>query len=129
MPRFVRQPDSWPRKFGLAIRGLVWACRAERSFAIHLSATAAVIVAAAALGASLIEWSILILCIAVVLAAEMFNTALERMARVITPEENDDIRNALDAASGAVLVAAIGAAVAGGAILLVRLGIALGYWS
>ena len=129
MPRFVRKRESWPRKVALAIRGIVWACRTERSFAVHLSAAAAVIVAAAALRASLVEWCLLVLCIAIVLAAEMLNTALERVARAVTSEKNDDIRNALDAASGAVLIASVGAAVVGGLVFLVRLAMAVGPWS
>jgi diacylglycerol kinase len=80
---------------------------------------AAVVVAAAAVRASLVEWGLLVLCIAVVLAAEMFNTALEHLGRAITREENADIREALDMAAGAVLVVSIGAAVVGVLVLVV----------
>lgn len=126
MPERIHEPHRWKRKFALAARGVVRAVRAERSFRVHLAIAVAVIVAAAALRASLVEWCILILCMAVVLAAEMFNTALEHLARAITDEEHDDIREALDTAAGAVLLAAIGAAVVGSLILGYRLGV--GQW-
>jgi diacylglycerol kinase len=116
-PRF-RQKSRLPRTFAVAAAGMVRAMRTERNFVIHLLAALAVVVAAAALGVSRLEWCILILCIAVVLAAELFNTAIEHLARAITEDENDEIRDALDIASGAVLTVAIGAAVVGVLILL-----------
>ena len=47
------------------------------------------------------------------MTAELFNSALEQLAKAITKEEDPHVRNGLDIASGAVLVAAIGAAVIG----------------
>jgi diacylglycerol kinase len=88
----------------------------------------AVVAAAAALGASLVEWCILILCVAVVLAAELFNTALEHLGRAVTDQENEHVRDALDTAAGAVLVAAVGAAVVGSVIFAHRLAAAAGAW-
>jgi diacylglycerol kinase len=121
MARRLDKVDRWPRKFALAGRGIARAIRGERNFAVHLVAALAVVAAAAALGASRLEWCILIVCMAVVLAAELFNTAIEHLARAITAEENDEIRDALDIASGAVLIASIGAAVVGALILFVAL--------
>ena len=68
------------------------------------------------------------LCIAGVFAAELLNTALERLARSITREYRADIRDALDMASAAVLAAACGAAIVGALVLGRRCGIALGWW-
>jgi diacylglycerol kinase len=121
-----REPERWSRKFALAARGLVKAVRSERSFRVHLAAALAVIAAAAVLRANLVEWCVLILCMAVVLAAELVNTALEHLGRAITPDENDNVRDALDVAAGAVLVVAMGAAVAGIVIFANRLAAFLG---
>jgi diacylglycerol kinase (ATP) len=121
MARFIRPGASWPRKFAVAARGVGEAVRRERSFAVHLVAAAGVVAVAAVRGAGLVEWSLLVLCIAIVLAAELFNTALEHLARAITPDDHDDIRAALDTASGAVLIAAIGAAVVGVLVLVAPL--------
>jgi diacylglycerol kinase len=53
------------------------------------------------------------MCVTVVLTAEMFNTAIEHLARAVTREEHPEVHDALDIASGAVLVAAIGASCVG----------------
>ena len=120
--------NAWRDKFRWAARGLVRAIRSERNFRVHLAAAVAVVVAAAALRVSLVEWCVLGLCITVVLAAEMFNTALEYLARAITQDHSEQVRDALDTSGGAVLLAAIGAAVVGGGILLYRLGTLLAWW-
>ena len=128
----VRDPSlrrhSWTSKVGWALRGVGRAIRTQSNFAIHMATAAAVVVAAIVLRATLAEWSILVVCIAIVLAAEMFNTALEHLARAITQEHNEDIRNALDTSAGAVLVAATGAAITGGVIFVHRFGLWMNWW-
>jgi diacylglycerol kinase len=52
------------------------------------------------------------------LALELFNSCIESLARAIDRQRNEQLRNALDIASGAVLVGAIGSAVVGLVILL-----------
>ena len=124
---FHPRQNAWRDKFRWAARGLAGAMRSERNFRVHLAATVAVVVAAAVLRVSPIEWCLLTLCIAVVLAAETFNTALEQLARAITQDHSEQIRDALDAAGGAVLVVAIGAALVGATVFLVRLAALLGW--
>lgn len=103
------------------MRGVKIAVRAEVSFYVHLLVTAIVVITGITLGLSKLSWCVLAICITGVLTAELFNTAIERLAKAITAETNPHIRDALDMASGAVLVAAIGAA----AIGLVVLGVPL----
>jgi diacylglycerol kinase len=74
------------------------------------------------------EWCLLLLCIAVVLVAEMFNSALESMAKAITREIHPHVGNSLDIGSAAVLVASIGAAAVGTLIFSSRLAQILGWW-
>jgi diacylglycerol kinase len=112
---------NWPNKFRVAVRGALLAIRAQVNFKIHLALAIAVVAAGAWLGVSLIEWCVLALCLATVLSAECFNTSLEHLARAITREHNEEIRDALDVAAGAVLIAAIGAALVGAAIFVNRL--------
>lgn len=116
-----RGPDSivarWQRKFACAARGIVAGVRGQGSFYIHLPTAAVVCLIAAWLRVSNAEWLALILCITIVLAAELFNSAIEHLARAVTRDEHPEIRDALDIASGAVLVTAIGASVVGVVIL------------
>ncbi len=78
----------------------------------------AVVTLATWLQVSQAEWLSLILCITIVFSAELFNSAIEHLARAITREENPEIRDALDIASGAVSVTALGAAVVGFVVLV-----------
>lgn len=118
-------PRSWRAKFRDAFRGTWLAASRERSFAVHLPVAVLVVLAGAVLRVTLVEWCLLILAIAMVLAAETFNTALEHLSRAVSRDKNEDIGRALDMASGAVLITAIGAAAVGAAILGYRLGVYL----
>jgi diacylglycerol kinase len=118
----------WARKFGSAFHGMWLAFSSERSFAIHLPMTAAVAICAAVMRVSLLEACVLGLCAALVLVAEIFNTALEFLARETSREQRAGIAAALDMASGAVLLASLGAAAVGGTIFVFRLGMTLGWW-
>jgi diacylglycerol kinase len=120
---------SWPQKFRDAFRGLWLAVRGERSFAVHLPMAAAVAVAAVVLRVSLVEACVLTLCVTIVLAAEIFNTALERLAREIDREHNAHLAAALDIGSGAVLATALGSAAVGSAVFVYRLGLLLAWWT
>jgi len=63
-----------------------------------------------------------------VLTAEMFNSALEAMAKAISEDQHDGLGKALDIGSAAVLIASLGAAAVGSIVFLHRLGIVLGWW-
>jgi len=112
---------SWVRKFADAFRGLALGVRGQSSFFVHFFVAAAVVLAAAVLRVDHVEWCLLLMCIAGVLTAEMFNSALERLARAITDELHPDVGAALDIGSAAVLVASIGAAVVGVIVFAGRL--------
>lgn len=56
------------------------------------------------------DWRWLIVAIAVVLAAEALNTAIERLCNLVSPGVHELARTAKDVSAGAVLVLAIGAA-------------------
>ena len=62
------------------------------------------------------------------MAAELFNSAIERLAREVDREHNPNVGVALDIASGAVLVAAVGAAIVGSLIFGCWLGVMLEWW-
>jgi diacylglycerol kinase len=114
-------PRSWPDRFRDAFRGLFFALGTERSFRVHLPAAVLVGVAAAVLRVSAVEACVLGLCVTLVLAIELANTAIEHLARAVTSEQNPIIRNALDISSAAVLMASLGAATIGLAIFLPKL--------
>jgi diacylglycerol kinase len=114
-------PRSWLNKFRVAAGGVLWAIQTQVSFKVQWLAAIAVAALAAWLGVSQLEGCLLALCITIVLSAEAFNTSLEHLARAITREQNEEIRRALDVAAGAVLIAAMGAALVGTLIFVNRL--------
>ena len=117
-PRSPSLARRWAQKFSCATRGVAIAFRQEDSFAVHLPAAVAVVFLGLTTDVSREEFLLLVVCVAVVIAAELFNSALERLAAAVTTEVNPLVRDALDVASGAVLVAAAGAACVGAIVLL-----------
>jgi len=109
----IPQVRSWLQMFTDAVRGVKVAFRSEINFFVHFFIAVIAGVAGGIVRMTDERWCIYILCVAVVLSAELFNTAIERLARAVTREEHPEVRDALDVASGAVLVAALGAAVVG----------------
>ena len=94
--------QHWSLKFRNAFRGIRAGIIGQSSFYAHFAITFLVFVAAIALQVSLLEWCTLLLCIGVVLSAELMNSCIEKLSRAITDEYDERIRDALDIASGAV---------------------------
>ena len=104
---------TWKAKFADAFRGMAVGIRGQSSFAVHLAVAIAVVTGAIVLEVTAGEWCLLVLCIAVVLAAEMFNTALERLAAGLVKEHNEQVGQALDMAAAAVVLVVLGAVTVG----------------
>jgi diacylglycerol kinase len=116
---------SWLMMFRDAFRGIREGVLGERAFAVHLPMAVAVVAAATFFRVTPTEWLVLILCITLVITAELLNSALERMAKAVTQERNVHVGAALDIAAGAVLLASIGAVICG---LIVFVPHAIAWW-
>lgn len=106
------------RSFKYAFRGIWIAASSEANFQIHLAAAAAVAGLGLFLGISRNEWLAVLLCFGAVMSAEAFNSAIERLVDLVSPEFNDKAGQVKDVAAGAVLLSAIAAAVIGCLIFL-----------
>ncbi|TMD42787.1 MAG: hypothetical protein E6I88_03430, partial [Chloroflexi bacterium] len=95
--------------FRHAGRGLRWAVSSQANVRVHLAAAVVVLIAALILRFSAMEFVGLLLCFAIVIAAELFNTTLEVLIDYAWPEHHPMIGRAKDVAAAAVLIAAIGA--------------------
>ncbi len=121
--------SGWYAKFRNAFRGLGLGVRGESSFRVHFFFAGAVLLAGLVLRLDdLRQWCLLLVCITMVLAAELFNSALERMARAVSDRHDANLGAALDIGSAAVLTASLGASAVGAVIFLARLGQLLGWW-
>ena len=125
---FMSNRRTWRQKCTDAFRGVIRAVQTQSSCRVHLVGAVVVIGFALGCGLTHVEWCVLVGAIGSVLAAETFNTAIESLARVVHRGEHPDIRDALDMASGTVLIVAVSAAVIGGIIFGNRIGMLLEVW-
>jgi len=101
------------RSFGYALKGIGYATTTQLNFRVHLVATLVTITLGIGLHISINEWVWIILCITLVLAAEMFNTAIEFLTDLVSPGYHPKAGHVKDVAAGAVLLCAIFAIVVG----------------
>lgn len=99
--------------FTYALKGIYFYVTSEGSVRIHLLATLFVIGMGCWLHIAMNQWIILVLAIGMVHAAEVFNTAIEELVNFISPQQHPSAGKIKDLAAGAVLIAAITAAIIG----------------
>ena len=105
------------RSFGYAFEGLGVMLKGQHNAWIHLSATVAVILAATCLQVRAEDWRWLVVATALVWVAEAFNTAIEHVCDVVSPDYSLAVKRAKDIAAGAVLIGALAAVAIGGITL------------
>ena len=76
-------------------------------------AAMAVIIAGIVLGITRTEWIMVVMCIGTVIAAELFNTAIEKLVDLVSPVRHPVAGRVKDIAAGAVLICAVAAAIIG----------------
>lgn len=101
------------RSFGYAWKGIRCCVGKEQNLSFHLIATVLVVIAGWQLDITRTEWAILLLCIGMVIAAELFNTAIEKLVDLVSPEQHPLAGQVKDIAAGAVLVCAATVAMVG----------------
>jgi len=94
-----------------AMRGLWLAFRYEPNMIIHLLAIITILILNSSLKVSRTDWMISLVLIGVILMAEIFNTALEKLADRVTQDQDPMIGQAKDLAAGAVLIMGIAAVI------------------
>lgn len=108
-----KQHPSFAKSVGFAMRGLFAAAKGERNFRMQLCAFAAVVALGFLLRLTALEWVAVLVCSAMVLGAELFNTAIETVVDLVSPDFNELAGKAKDVSAAAVWVIALFAAVVG----------------
>ena len=85
----------------------------ENNMRYHVLASVAVVCLGMYLKFNIMEWAAIVPCIGLVWAAEIFNTAIEKLVDLVSPEQNPKAGLIKDIASGAVLVTSMMALVVG----------------
>lgn len=107
--------------FNNAIKGIIFGFKTERNVKIHFVIAVLVLIAAVLADLSKLEVVLLFITIAVVIAAELFNTAIERLIDMVHPDYHPLAEVAKNMAAGAVLVTAVGAVMVGYIIFYSRI--------
>ena len=109
---------NFSARLGFALRGLAHALRTEASLKLQALAGTAALLVLLALRPPAVWWALVILASAAVLAAELFNTAVEHLADLLHPQQSPAVRLVKDCAAAGVLIAVLGALGVGAALLV-----------
>ena len=109
---------SFMRRVAFALAGFSHAVRTERSLRTQLAMLAVVVGGLLYLRPAPVWWALVSVGAACVLAAELFNTAVEHLADHVHPQLHPQIRIVKDCAAAAVLCTARAAAGIGIALLV-----------
>ena len=101
------------KSFIYASRGVSYAFNTQINFKVHSLAIIIAIVAGFFADLNTLEWIAIITVIGVVLVAELFNTSIEVLVDLVSPEFNKRAGIVKDLAAGAVFVAALLAVIIG----------------
>lgn len=93
--------------FKYAFQGMWVLFSSQPNARIHLAAILVTTIAGIILGCSATEWAILVLTFGLVVMAEAFNTALEYLTDLVSPDYHKLAGKTKDIAAAGVLIAAI----------------------
>ena len=106
---YALKNQPFHRRLRCAFAGFFEALRAENSFRTQVLAAVFVIGILLWRRPAPLWWALLIAIVVLVLALELMNTAIERLADHLHPDQHPHIRIVKDCGAAAVLVASIGA--------------------
>jgi diacylglycerol kinase (ATP) len=109
------------KSFQYAFAGLRQFFQSQHNAIIHALATVLAVIMSILLKLSSAEWIFIIMAIAMVWTAELFNTAIEALCDMIMLEKHPKIKFIKDVAAAAVLVSALSALLTGLIIFLPKL--------
>lgn len=95
------------KSFAYAAQGITHSFKVGRNFKVQLSFGVLAVALGIALEIDLTQWAIIAMCIGAVLGGECFNTAIEAVVDLVSPEKNELAGIAKDCAAGAVLLFSI----------------------
>ncbi|UFJ43148.1 diacylglycerol kinase family protein [Brevibacillus humidisoli] len=109
----MRRARRFWRSFGYACAGLLHTVKTQRNMQIHVAAALLTLLGAWWLDISRTDLLLVFFAIGLVMALELVNTSIEAAVDLVTEEWHAKAKIAKDAAAGAVLLAALTAAVIG----------------
>lgn len=108
-----QKKEPMVRSFGYAFEGILTGIKKERNMKIHCGVMGLVVLCGFLFEISSVEWCVCLIFFGLVLALELVNTAVEAVVDLVVKERHPLAKTAKDTAAGAVLIAAVMAAIAG----------------
>lgn len=106
-------PGDFRKSFGFALAGIAAAWRSEFNFRVHVACAVLLALVLVVLRPAALWVALCIVMAALVLAAELFNTAIESLCDHLAPEIHPAVKKTKDCAAAAVLVTSAGALIVG----------------
>lgn len=106
------------RSFRYAFNGIRYCFLTQPNYRIHIGMSLAAIGMGCLLKITSAEWLLVVFSIVLVLATEMFNTAIEKICDLVHPDHHPEIKIIKDVSAGAVLFSALASLIAGGVIFI-----------
>jgi diacylglycerol kinase (ATP) len=109
----VLRPKTPVDSFRHALNGVLLSFKTQRHLRVHFLLAVIILIAGFVWRLSRVELLVLVVTISLVILAELFNTALETVVDLVTPDYHPLAKVAKDVAAGAVLVASVNAVLVG----------------
>lgn len=113
IPGSNKDHPTFLRSFGYAMEGFRTAVTTERNIKVQLFVGVAAVVAGIILHIDALSWVLVVLCIGMVLFAELVNTSIEAIVDLATQELHPLAKRAKDIAAASVFTLSITAAIVG----------------
>ena len=123
IPGSNRDHPTFVRSFGYALEGFVTAVTTERNIKVQLCVGAAAVIAGVVLRIDALSWVLVVLCIGLVIFAELVNTSIEAVVDLATDEFRPLAKRAKDIAAASVYTLSITAAIVGVIVFARALGL------
>ncbi len=118
-------PKRLYHSFRYAFKGIYQVFRYESNMQIHLLAAVSVVIGGFLLQIDSTEWCLIVFAIIGVWVAEMFNTSIEVLTDLVSPDYHELAGKVKDIAAGGVVLATLGAVIIGGLVFLPKITVLL----
>lgn len=109
------------KSFTYAFKGIKFVFLSQHNMWIHIALAFIAVTMGFVLEINALEWVVVIFSIGLVLAAEIFNSAIETLVDLVSPNYNEKAGKIKDMAAGAVLISAITTVIIGAIIFIPKI--------
>lgn len=113
IPGSNREHPTFLRSFRYALEGFRTAVTTERNINVQICVGVAALIAGVVLKLDALSWILIILCIGLVLFAELVNTSIEAIVDLATQELHPLAKRAKDIAAASVFTLSVTSAIVG----------------